>query len=91
MDNLASGSIGGVSVLAILGFVYGIYKAINHRRIRSTCCGAKMEASLDVEETTPLTTLLISVPKVDESRSVNPLPNDAPQLPYRYADGYVYN
>jgi len=81
MDNLASGSIGGVSVLAIMGFVYGIYKGINHHRIRSTCCGAKMEASLDVEETTPPTALKISVPKVDESKGVATLPNDAPQLP----------
>jgi hypothetical protein len=81
MDNLASGSIGGVSVLAIMGFVYGIYKGINHHRIRSTCCGAKMEASLDVEETTPPTALKIKAPIVDESKGVATLPNDAPQLP----------
>lgn len=30
-----------------------IYKAINHKRIRSDCCGKKMVASIDIEETTP--------------------------------------
>ena len=30
-----------------------IYIAINHRRVRSKCCGAVMEASVDVENTTP--------------------------------------
>jgi hypothetical protein len=35
-------SIGG-SVLAI----------INHKRVRSGCCGHKVEISLDVENTTP--------------------------------------
>ena len=81
MDSLASGSIGGVSVLAILSVAYAIYKGINHHRIRSNCCGAKLEASLDVEETTPPTALKIIAPKVDESKSVATLPNDAPQLP----------
>lgn len=26
---------------------------INHKRVRSTCCGKKVEVSLDVEATTP--------------------------------------
>lgn len=30
-----------------------IYKAVNHKRIRSDCCGKKMSASIDIEETTP--------------------------------------
>lgn len=30
-----------------------IYKAINHKRIRSECCGKKIVASIDIEETTP--------------------------------------
>jgi hypothetical protein len=36
-----------VSVLtAVIG-------AINHRRIRSNCCGKEVTASLDIETTTP--------------------------------------
>ena len=30
-----------------------LYKAINHKRIRSNCCGKKIVASIDIEETTP--------------------------------------
>jgi len=77
MDDSASMSIGGVSVLAILGAVFGIYKAVNHHRIRSNCCGANLEASLDVEDTTPPTALKISVPLVDESKSVPTIPNSS--------------
>jgi len=31
-----------------------IYATLNHKRIRSNCCGKKLEASLDVENTTPV-------------------------------------
>ena len=32
-----------------------MYKTFNHRRVRSNCCGKKLEMSLDVEETSPKT------------------------------------
>jgi hypothetical protein len=48
-----SGSIGGVSVALMFGIAYAIYKAINHHRCRSVCCKKVMEASLDIETTTP--------------------------------------
>ena len=38
-------------ILSLLGTVY---TAINHKRIRSTCCGKIAEASLDIENTTPV-------------------------------------
>jgi hypothetical protein len=45
-------------VLGIVAFAIStlgtIYAAINHKRIRSNCCGKKLEASLDVENTTPV-------------------------------------
>jgi hypothetical protein len=45
------------NIIAYLAFITtvsgGIYTAINHRRIRSNCCGRKVEASLDIENTTP--------------------------------------
>lgn len=37
-------------MLSVLSIVVG---AINHRRIRSNCCGHKMETSIDIENTTP--------------------------------------
>ena len=45
----------GVSAttLAILAIVYKVYLAVNHHRIRSTCCGKDFNASIDIDETTP--------------------------------------
>lgn len=37
----------------ILGLLIFIYRAVNHKRFRSNCCGNKMEMSVDVEDTTP--------------------------------------
>ena len=52
MDSFASGGI-GASIVVGLGIAYKIYLAVNHHRIRSTCCGKNLEASIDVDETTP--------------------------------------
>jgi len=45
------------TAIAYSGFVISlagtIYAAVNHKRVRSNCCGAKIEASFDVENTTP--------------------------------------
>ena len=38
----------GISVLG------AIYTAVNHKRLRSRCCGKVIEASIDVENTTPV-------------------------------------
>lgn len=63
MDSaLATGSIGGVSVAGVLALLYAIYKAVNHHRCRSVCCGKKMEVSMDIESTTPPDRLTIKVP-----------------------------
>jgi len=35
------------------GLLYKVYMAINHKRIRCNLCGKEIEASIDVEETTP--------------------------------------
>ena len=61
MDNLASGGIGASAVLA-LGLAYRVYVAVNHRRVRSNCCGKEIVVSVDVERTTPPTELKIKVP-----------------------------
>jgi hypothetical protein len=61
------GAISGYVALAValLSSIVGI---VNHKRIRSNCCGAKSEVSLDIETTTPPEGLKITVPKVDETR-----------------------
>lgn len=45
------------AALAIIGVVVSvggsILAIINHTRVRSVCCGNKLEVSLDVEKTTP--------------------------------------
>jgi hypothetical protein len=43
-----------VSYVAIaLSVSTAVLGVINHKRVRSTCCGKKVEVSLDVEATTP--------------------------------------
>ena len=46
------------NILGVVGFAVSIlgivYTAVNHKRIRSKCCGKLFEASLDVENTTPV-------------------------------------
>ena len=37
-------------IVAVGGTIVGI---INHKRIRSSCCGKTMTASIDIETTTP--------------------------------------
>ena len=45
------------SILAVIGVVISvagsILSVINHTRVRSMCCGTRLEVSLDVEKTTP--------------------------------------
>ena len=45
-------------ILAIVGVVISvggsILAVINHTRMRSMCCGNKLEVSFDVEKTTPI-------------------------------------
>lgn len=53
MDNTLVLSISGVA-LSVTGI---IYTAVNHKRIRSKCCGRVLEASIDVETTTPPLTI----------------------------------
>jgi hypothetical protein len=46
------GSYSGIVsiVLIVFGAIYG---AVNHKRIRSNCCGREVSASLDIENTSP--------------------------------------
>lgn len=49
MDN--SQIMGMIAVIVSVGSV--IITIINHKRIRSNCCGKKIEVSVDIEQTTP--------------------------------------
>lgn len=51
MDNSPTGILAVIGVVISVGTV--ILGVINHQRIRSNCCGNKLEVSLDVERTTP--------------------------------------
>ena len=54
------------NILGLVGFAISIagaiYTAVNHKRVRSKCCGKLLEASLDVENTTPPKPLEIKTP-----------------------------
>jgi hypothetical protein len=53
MDSNSSGILGAVGIaVSVLTAVVGI---INHKRVRSSCCGKSGEVSLDIESTTPPT------------------------------------
>jgi hypothetical protein len=55
--------------LGIMGIVIG---AINHKRIRSSCCGVEKSISLDIENTTPKGEKVESIkskPSADENAS----------------------
>lgn len=49
--------IDGTAILAIVSVVVSVGGSIlaicNHTRVRSVCCGRKLDVSLDVERTTP--------------------------------------
>lgn len=43
--------MGGVSIaIAVIG---AIIAAVNHKRLRSRCCGRQMDVAIDIENTTP--------------------------------------
>jgi hypothetical protein len=64
MDDYFTGGGIGASIMVAIGL---IYSAINHKRIRSTCCKRTMEASLDIENTTP-TQLKIREPTTPKAK-----------------------
>ena len=43
--------LAGISIALSIGSV--VIGVINHKRIRSNCCGSKTELSIDIENTTP--------------------------------------
>jgi hypothetical protein len=71
MDDLTTKILSIVAVVvSVGGAALGI---INHKRIRSTCCGHKGEVSIDVENTTP--------PKKEKEEVGYKPPEDVPVPP----------
>jgi hypothetical protein len=74
-----SGIIGLVALgISIIGSILGM---INHRRLRSHCCGKDLVASIDVETTTPPESkedLKIKIP--EKNNGVNLPPSPEPRL-----------
>lgn len=70
-------------IIAIVGLIVSIggsaLAAINHRRIRSNCCGIPLVLSVDVETTTPPSELRIKIPGA-KSESEPPKLADPPAL-----------
>ncbi len=51
MDSTAANVSGVVAlVISIVGTIIAV---VNHKRLRSSCCGKKIEVSVDIENTTP--------------------------------------
>ena len=60
-----------LSIVAIVVSVLGsIVAVINHKRVRSNCCGRVITTSLDIEDTTPPKDLAIKVPHLPPSPKV---------------------
>jgi hypothetical protein len=57
-------------VIAIVGLIVSIggslLAIVNHRRVRSNCCGLPLVMSVDVETTTPPTDLRIKIPQAKQ-------------------------
>ena len=69
---LASGSV-GASIVVALGILYKVFVFINHRRIKSTCNGKEVTASIDIDttNTTPKRTAPLNDSKDGNSVSCN--------------------
>lgn len=61
MDSFNTGIIAIVGLIISIGS--SVLAVVNHRRIRSNCCGLPLVMSVDVETTTPPTDLRIKIPE----------------------------
>ena len=49
----------------IIGLISSFIGLVNHKRIRSSCCGKKIETSFDIDTTTPPSNVL-SMPYLEK-------------------------
>lgn len=67
-------------IIAIVGLIVSVGSSmlaiVNHRRIRSNCCGLPLVASIDVENTTPQECPSTLAPiRIPAPRSAHPEPS----------------
>ena len=67
---LASGGV-GASIMLAFGILYKVIQAVNHRRIKSTCMGKELTASLDIETTSPKKNSEVSVDVAERTRDTS--------------------
>lgn len=61
MDATTMSQVGlGGGVISILSLAFAIFKYLNHRTIRSRCCGAEGEMGIDID--TPKDTAVVVKP-----------------------------
>jgi len=64
MDSTTMSQIGlGGGVISILTFLWGGIQYLNHRNIRSRCCGAQGEMGIDID--TPKTDTAVVIKPVE--------------------------
>lgn len=69
-----SSGVLGVTAL-VISVVGAVIAAINHKRLRSNCCGKKVEMSVDISDTTHSPTIRPAAPSPKP-----PAPPPAPEL-----------
>lgn len=58
-----STTIGTIAI--VLSSATAVYGALNHKRLRTTCCSRTCVSSIDIEETTPPPPISIRDIKID--------------------------
>jgi hypothetical protein len=74
-STLVSGGIGSAFTVGVLFFVRLVvlaFNTINHKRVRSNCCGTLCVTSLDVEQTTPTASNAPRVSPVADTPAADP-------------------
>jgi hypothetical protein len=57
LSSLGTATLSGVSLASILALAALVYKCVNHKEIRSKCCGREATISLDIGDTPRAPTL----------------------------------
>ena len=63
MDYSHLGAATGI-ISIVIHVVEKVIMIVNHKRVRSKCCGKQIDSSLDIEETTPPAASVTTVEKI---------------------------
>ena len=79
MDATTGGILGALGLtVSILGSILAV---VNHTRIRSGCCGKKLEVTFDVENTTPKEDVTVVIAPRSTSFRNLPTIKETPESP----------